>query len=823
MEAQVRKLPTGGIDAKRKQLLEKQTPSTRHQSEDLIDWSGVLGILGADPFDATKISFKSMYQMRRDAIIAFGLHFTKMPLIRSSWYAEAPGRPDIAMGIERSIRRIWGSYVLSAMNSLDFGFSPMAKRFKLEQVDWMYRDPDRPGEELPVWDHGSIRMLLPENPVPLVPDKAYPSWTPQGEFNGIHYSGIPRGVVHQPIPSTGNEPGGSHIDVAHALWFTNEREGEFNRIWGFPRTAYAYKFWWSYWYNWALADRAFERRADRPIVVYHPDDKYTDEETGNQVDNAEVALTIAQEIRSGVNIAMPSTLLRDPVTDQTSTMREWDIKELELGGNLEIFNARFEYLDVMKLRSCMVPEQAFMEGKGGSSSRNVQEGLGDIFTESQIVMLSQLCEHLTQYMVPDLVAANWPEYQGTVRIVPKGLADRDVTVARQVLGWIGQQEPLSLGVDTRTMLEDFGVPLKSPAEQKAEQEQAAKEAALLNAPAPNKDGPATVPTFGSPPSDAQMDGGNYTNGTPEDAYFSDEGGHRLDLADTGPWLPDTPHFESEEMRVLAEQMRRLWRDEFSLWYSQLPKAVTDTLDLADDVGKIAAAWKLGTERIKLVSEKTAELLKKMTMTAGAKELGRVRKDVDWSLETEGLDDKLRAHAGELVRNVSETVRTELRTFLTERMAREGSPAEVAEDVRQHFSEWAGWKADRLARTESMLAYNAATLDAGEAAGLTHAQALDAAVPANSDPHCIERNGNVYTLAEARKQSLDEHPNGTLAWRLLPRKLELSLSDAMPPAAPVGAAAWYDGQGTIHALSSLDRGDVAQYALAVADKIIHSKE
>ena len=43
----------------------------------------------------------------------------------------------------------------------------------------------------------------------------------------------------------------------------------------------------------------------------------------------------------------------------------------------------------MKLRSVWVPEQAFIEGEGGTSSRNVAAQMAEIFIESQALLMER--------------------------------------------------------------------------------------------------------------------------------------------------------------------------------------------------------------------------------------------------------------------------------------------------------------------------------------------------------------------------------------------------------------------------------------------------
>lgn len=74
--------------------------------------------------------------------------------------------------------------------------------------------------------------------------------------------------------------------------------------------------------------------------------------------------------------------------------------------------------------------------------------------------------------------------------------------------------------------------------------------------------------------------------------------------------------------------------------------------------------------------------------------------------------------------------------------------------------WAGfdsYRAERIARTELMFAYNAAALDSYGALGVEKVEASDG----DDDEECAERNGQTYSLAEA--EGIEDHPNGTLDW------------------------------------------------------------
>lgn len=68
-----------------------------------------------------------------------------------------------------------------------------------------------------------------------------------------------------------------------------------------------------------------------------------------------------------------------------------------------------------------------------------------------------------------------------------------------------------------------------------------------------------------------------------------------------------------------------------------------------------------------------------------------------------------------------------------------------------------YRAEMIARTETMLSYNRATVSGYKEFGVRYLVAYDG----DQDEQCAARNGNEFTVAEA--QEIADHPNGTLVW------------------------------------------------------------
>lgn len=71
--------------------------------------------------------------------------------------------------------------------------------------------------------------------------------------------------------------------------------------------------------------------------------------------------------------------------------------------------------------------------------------------------------------------------------------------------------------------------------------------------------------------------------------------------------------------------------------------------------------------------------------------------------------------------------------------------------------WDELRAETIARTETMLSYNRATVTGYGEFGVTHLLAYDG----DDDAECAERNGQEFTVEEAL--GIEDHPNGTLVW------------------------------------------------------------
>lgn len=775
----------------------EQAPTTRQQSAQYPQWRAIADA-PADPFNVERIPISQLRQMRRDPMIGFALHFIKMPLIRAPWYIKCEDA-QIAAFLDYSLRKIYARLVLQYMLCLDFGFVAIAKRFSQEPVLGTYFDPQDPGEtedpdlfpnqnvpadlrgkSKPIWSEGSILPITWKPFVPLPPEDVEPIYSNQGEFDGIKF--VPRFQVQAGGigGKTGSNEGEMEIDVTHSLWVTHDKDSQFGNIFGYPRIGYAYQHWFSYWHRHYLADRHFEKDSDPPTVVRHPEGHFQDPNTGDTIAFRDLALDIGDRVRAGSTIAIPSEVYTN-FEDRPSQMYKWDLDFLKGGGNFEAFEKAFDYLDVAKLRALWVPEQALIEGKGGQSSRNVASTFGDAFQDSQSVLMADFDDHLNRFVIPQLLWANFPEFEGEAVKVTRGFASRDIETIRQLLQLVGQSDITQLGLDTRTILEELNIPVMDPATQAAEANRAAQQNNPGQVEAIPGQQAGVVPTGGAPNNPSNILPFSYvqpneriymptvqlSNGLPQD--------HPLVLSDNFiASLPGSEHYADRIIKQYAKQTWDAWFDLYSGQYKSFADFLeSEGIELSDDGVELAD-----------VGDKVRRWLTKWTQdndiwnNTVARSVGIFRSVMNRAalLSTKGLEgswdadspeahDWLVAHVQSTINNVRNTINNNL-AGATQRIIEENegiTAPELAAAIRAHFSDFPQWEANRLARTEIRDLWNGAKLMAAASMGVSQVQARDGQ-RGPTDEECEERDGEVFQISDAL--DVHEHPNGTLEWKLL---------------------------------------------------------
>lgn len=823
----------------------EQAPSSRQQLGSFANWKQVQNQLG-QPFNNERIPLNKLKLMRRDPMLGFGMHFTKTPMVRAPIYIKSPD-PELAGFLDGAIRPIWASYIVQHLQKYDFGFQAMAKRFSFQVPEGTWVDP-ADGVEKPVWtaNPGNIQPVTLKPFVPLPPESVEPIFDPtSGEFAGINFKppsggGAPAGTGGKKKGAGGSE-GAVEIDLYHALWATNEQDSVFGNIFGYPRLGYAYPYWWSYWFRWAIADRAFERKGDPATVVRHPEGQI-DLGNGNVVSNAEYALLIGERLRSGAAVALPSTPYFG-LDDKPSNVSEWSIDFLKGGTELEPFDKSFDYLDVQKLRAIWVPEQALIEGGGGTSSRNVASEMQSAMVDAQSIGMEEVISDFNRFVVPHLIMVNFPEkWDAGVRasVATRGFTAQDMELLTLVTQLVGQANVGELGVDIRQALSQHGLPMLSEQQYQAKLAQSAAAAAAAGpgAVAPDRGAAGVVPTTGRPPATAANAPGADANTLSATGFTYIPAVDVIELSssamDFNENLPDSMHYRDESVRALSRQLWRamsdLYRDQYDGFAEYLESYEGDALHLSDEdqeafefapsdfmrdmARRIVGEFSINREKLDQAMFRVGQILAAIMNRAGH----LTRREIlgEEELDSRDIDTWTGNRVADAISKTISTTREEIENFVANYIETgKLDPKELASQIRAHFSDFPEWKAARYARADTRDAYNAARLLTGKANGLEVVQAHDAQ-EGPSDAECEHRDLQFYTIDQALREQ--EHPNGTLEWAFMKSPVHVSRVAEVPSEVPGVLASWDEDSHTIYLSNDLEDPESKRFMRAVGEKL-----
>ena len=765
LPADVRKL--------RESLVQDQAPSARARTE-YFDPSVFVNRHGR-PYSSLKLPISTMMEMRTDALLRFAQLISLVPIFTGKWKIECSSARKAAF-VDQALRRVLGRLILQFYESWNFGWQAEVKQFGLMSPSWMFIDKEASGgpAALPVWDGGpDVPALIWEPFVPLRPSSVAPVWTAGGAFNGIAMSTIgSQGAYSVPtvplaagdvldIPidmisyfNDTDEPA-RKVDVDHALWIVNERDSQFGSIWGRSRLSYAYKYWWSYEMALGILNRSVERKGDPTIVVTYPQGA---SRVGNQdVPNQTIAFDIGNKARSGSVLVVPSEVWGEE-TGTSNQSPKWNITYLKAEEQFDKLIQVLGYLDTMKIRSMMISELSAFEGSGGTSSRNVAATTGERSYEAQIFTQVEWDEIINRYMIPQLADANFPELKDEpARKVTVAYGENESALAADILRSFANADPTSLPLDLPPLLERFRIDTLTG------EDLAKWERDLINKVEISKppETPATP---------------NGAAGTTDTGFYYDAR-ERIELADDAllAQLPKSKHYVDQAVLAQTRQVRKLWHTLLTEQYEDFAAYVDRYgvgLALDDKRAKeIVDGWRYRYgEAVNRLSKATLAIFAR----AGALELAASKLDPKVFDPTDkALKSWVAANTGAMIRQIEETTRKQLSSFLSRQLEEGKSAAEIADGIRQHFASFPGRRADLIARQETQRFYNAATLFAAESAGARQVQALDAQ-DGPTDAECERRNGRIFPVGAAWSESAREHVRGTLSWRIIPPTVELSV-------------------------------------------------
>ena len=758
-------------------------------------------------FNPDNVTIRDRYRMRQDSMIKMGLHYSKAPMITAD-YQFLCDDAQIRAAVKQAYERIHVGLMRTALCMYDFGYQGCIKRWELGKLEGEYENEN--GDLVPIWPYKGVQPVMMAVPVPLMPEHTRVELV-DGKFTGMR-------AAMQPSKRQANTDD-DLVPIEHSLWFTNEFHEEFGDYYGRARIDSAYRFWWSYWFNFHNRDRHAENDADPALQIWYPvgsrvpDSTDIDPDTGRPrvVDNLTTALQVGDQLRSGATIAWPSDVHTDE-QGRNSTAKLWEAGFLTGGENISAFTDLLADLEISKLRACLVPEQALIQQRNAPSSRNVAGTYGEVFTESLGLDARYLDEQITQYLIRPFVVANFGEDAPICRKVTTGFKEDDLTLTTSLIQAAFNADPNALPIKWEEMMQRANVPTYTQKEleekQAAEQELQQQQQQQQQPPAPDE---AAQPEqlMQSGPRKYERERIWLSGQLNMDA----DDGVQVDAPRLSGWAKQEAKRRQKTLAAIDGQMGKQMRDYYQRLFDEVARALQSNdveLAVADFVNSLLnkiQAWlaRWGARQVPVVAAELADVY----MAGVALEVDRLGLDAEsWDIGHERAAEWAQERAGELVVTMSDTVVQQfLRPWLTEQFqqlgydgqdrTRGGIPLDterLVAGLRQHFESYPEWMAERVVRTEARIALNQAAFGVWEDAGIEELIAIDGlgGRTGKTDATCLARNGRTFSLDEARAEDALEHPNGTLFW--VPSMV--AVTESRPAARPQAASLLASGPYTL---------------------------
>ena len=162
------------------------------------------------------------------------------------------------------------------------------------------------------------------------------------------------------------------------------------------------------------------------------------------------------------------------------------------------------------------------------------------------------------------------------------------------------------------------------------------------------------------------------------------------------------------------------------------------------------------DRLRRISQGPIE----QSVTLGATEAARALSiETSFTIPASGAATaRVTNHLELLGKGIENTTIADVRRVITAQLEAGASHATMRVELGKLFDDYADWRLDRIARTETAAAYNLGSLGQYRSAGILTVRVVDG----DGDENCAPWNGRIVTLEEAEGSPLG-HPNCTRTW------------------------------------------------------------
>jgi phage portal protein BeeE len=158
--------------------------------------------------------------------------------------------------------------------------------------------------------------------------------------------------------------------------------------------------------------------------------------------------------------------------------------------------------------------------------------------------------------------------------------------------------------------------------------------------------------------------------------------------------------------------------------------------------------------------------------------------------------RVTSYINSLAVRIQNTTNDDVKAVITDWMETGGTVAELQDGLSTLFDGYEEWRLDRIARTETVSAYNLGAVDQYRDAGVQLVEVSDG----DGDDECAAADGATWTLDEAEADP-SAHPNCTRTWIPITDFSDVSVDEAAAAPEPKATKTRieYDAQGRVAAL------------------------
>ena len=265
--------------------------------------------------------------------------------------------------------------------------------------------------------------------------------------------------------------------------------------------------------------------------------------------------------------------------------------------------------------------------------------------------------------------------------------------------------------------------------------------------------------------------------------------------------------ESAEREQILNPIREQWRKDLSSFFMaqrnalrSVGKSGEPSTTKADPIDLLNRALSiLGSKRFRDRFIRISSGPVKTAVTIGATDAAAAISASITSLSSDAAINRVTSYIDRLAVQIQNTTNADVKVVITDWLEQNGTGTELQDGLSALFDGYEEWRLDRIARSETVSAYNLGAVDQYRSAGVVMVEVSDG----DGDEECAAADGATWTLEEAEGDPI-AHPNCTRTW--IPITDDFAFSDmtteeaaAAPTPKATKTRIEYDAMGRIVAL------------------------